>query len=298
VTVSGNAISLTNGALGLGQHQCQFSVNVKSSICGTLLNDRTNFSQVTNLDVTHTQAALIVDGCIGGESPTPTPTPAHPSCGVKTDEISCDANGSGGYLYAFTVTNNTGHVVTDVLLTPKPNSGITIDRQQPQLPAGGIAIGASLTLHATIKGGKPEQPVCFDVTLMTQDGDCCTTEVCPVLPECCAVAKEESIECNQDGTFTYAMSIVNTGVNTIEHIYLYPPAGVTMTPNYFSVSLKPGETFTTKVTIKGAKPGDKLCFDISLHTANMAKCCEGQQCIVLPACHLTGNVPSDRPRRP
>jgi uncharacterized repeat protein (TIGR01451 family) len=286
VTVSNaNAITVSNAILTQFQHQCQFSVNVSASSCGTLLNDRTNFSQVTNLDVTNAQSALTVTGCKGDESPTPTPTP---TCGVKTDEISCKSDGTGGYLYTFTVTNNTGHVVTDVLLTPAPNSGITINPRQPSLPPGGIAVGASLTLSASINGGKPEQPACFDVTLMTKDGDCCTTRVCPVLPECCAVAKEESIECNRDGTFTYTLSIVNTGLKTIEHIYLYPPAGVTMTPNYFSVSLKPGDTFTTKVLIKGARPGDKLCFGISLHTANMENCCQGQQCIVLPACPVPG----------
>jgi hypothetical protein len=250
----------------------------KASSCGTFVNDQTNFSHVTNLDVTKARDTLTVTGC----------PPSAESCPVKTNEISCKADGTSGYLYSFTVTNNTGRVVTDVLLTPPPNSGITIDPQQPPLPTGGIAIGASLTLQVTISGGKPEQAACFDVTLMTKDGECCTTRVCPVLPECCAVAKEESIECNKDGTFTYTMSIVNTGVDTIEHIYLYP-ADVTMTPNYFHVSLKPGNTFTTKVTIKGAKPGDKLCFDISLHTANMEKCCQGQQCIVLPACPVSGS---------
>lgn len=283
VTISpdGHTITLTGGQLvgpnadGSGKHSCQIIVKVQATgACGVYRNTKDNFSQVTNLDVSGINEQLEVGDC-------PPPTD---SCEVKTNEISCKADGTGGYLYTFTLTNNTGHVVTDVLLTPAPNSGITINPRQPSLPPGGIAVGASLTLSASINGGKPEQPACFDVTLMTKDGDCCTTRVCPVLPECCAVAKEESIECNKDGTFTYTLSIVNTGLNTIEHIYLYPPAGVTMTPNYFSVSLKPGDTFTTKVLIKGAKPGDKLCFGISLHTANMENCCQGQQCIVLPAC--------------
>jgi len=218
-----------------------------------------------------------------------TGSPPTGSCEVKTNEVSCKAESSGGYLYSFTVTNNTGHVVTDILLTPLANSNLTLSPLQfPLLPAG-LAVGASQMFQTTIKGGKPEEPACFFVTLMTRDGDCCTTRVCPVLPECCAVAKEEGIECNNDGTLTYTVSIVNTGTNTIEHIYLYPPAGVTMTPNYFAVSLKAGDTFTTKVTINGAKAGDKLCFDLSLHTANMENCCQGEQCIVLPACPVSGS---------
>jgi uncharacterized repeat protein (TIGR01451 family) len=281
ISSDGRTVTLTGGQLvgpnadGSGQHSCQIIVKVKATgVCGVYKNTKDNFSQVTNLDVSGINQQLEVVGC---------GTTAE-SCAVKTDEISCKSDGSGGYLYVFTVTNNTGHVVTDILLTPPANSQITVSpRQFPLLP-GGLANGASLSLQATITGGQPEQQACFDVTLMTQDGECCTTRVCPVLPECCAVAKEESIECNNDGSYTFTMSVVNTGVNTIEHIYLYPPAGVTMTPNYFAVSLKPGQTFTTKVTIKGAKPGDRLCFDISLHTANMEKCCKGQQCIVLPAC--------------
>jgi uncharacterized repeat protein (TIGR01451 family) len=276
VSVSGgNSIVLSNASLASGQASCQFSVNVKASSCGTFVNDRSNFSKVTNLDVTNAQATLTVTGC-------PPPTE---SCGVKTNEISCNADGTGGYLYTFTVTNNTGGVVTDILLTPPANSGITLSDTQFHLSAG-LANGASHTLQVTIKGGHAGQEACFYVTLITKDGECCSTRVCPLLPECCGTARDERIECNKDGSYTYTMSIVNTGPDTIEHIYLYPPAGVTMTPNYFAVSLKPSDTFTAKVTIKGAKPGDKLCFDISLHTVNMEKCCKGQHCIVLPECQL------------
>jgi uncharacterized repeat protein (TIGR01451 family) len=269
---------------GSGQHSCQISVKVQAgAVCGVYKNTKDNFSQVTNLDVAGINQQLEVTGC---------GTPAN-SCGVKTEEISCKTDGTGGYSYTFTVTNNTGHVVTAVLLTPKPNSGISIDPQQPKLPTGGIAVGASFTGTATISGGKPNQPACFTVTLMTQDGECCTTEVCPVLPDCCGVAKDESIECNGDGSYTYAVSIVNTGPNTIEHIYLNPPAGSTLSQTYFSVSLKPGDTFTAKVIIKGAKPG-KYCFGISLHTAGMKDCCSGEHCVTLPECPIKTKQTPDR----
>lgn len=219
------------------------------------------------------------------EIPCPDEVVQQPSCPVKTDEIACKTDGTGGYSYTFTVTNNTGHVVTDVLLTPKTNSGITINPQQQPLPPGGIAIGATFTGHATISGGKGSDKACFTVTLMTKDGECCTTEVCLVLPDCCGIAKDETIECNGDGTYTYVFTIVNTGPNTIEHIYLNPQAGSTMSQTYFSVSLKPGDTFTGKVTIKGAKPG-RYCFGISLHTAGMKDCCSGEHCLILPECQL------------
>jgi uncharacterized repeat protein (TIGR01451 family) len=282
ISTDGRTITLTGGQLvgsnadGSGKHSCQIIVRVKASdTCGVYRNDKTNFSHVENLDVTNAQATLTVTGCT-------TPT----ECGVKTNEISCKSDGTGGYLFTFTVINNTGQVVTDILLTPPANSGITLSDTQFHLSPG-LANGATHTLQVTIKGGHAGQEACFYVTLMTKEGECCTTRVCPVLPECCGTVRDESIECNNDGSYTYTLSIVNTGSDTIEHIYLYPPAGVTMTPNYFAVSLKPGDTFTGKVTITGAKPGDKLCFDISLHSANMEKCCKGQHCIVLPECRLS-----------
>jgi uncharacterized repeat protein (TIGR01451 family)/fimbrial isopeptide formation D2 family protein len=281
ISADGRTISLTGGTLvgqnadGSGKHSCQISIKIKATgVCGVYKNTKDNFSNVTNLDVSGINQQIEVTGC----------TPPEELCSVTTKEIACKEDGSGGHLYTFTVTNNTGHVVTDILLTPPANSNFTLSQQQFSLLPAGLASGASLTLQVTINGGQPEQPACFDVTLMTKEGECCTTRVCPVLRECCGIVRNVSIECNQDGTFTYTLSVVNTGVDTIEHIYLYPPAGVTMTPNYFPKSLKPGETFTTKVIIKGAKPGDTLCFDISLHTANMAKCCKGHHCILLPKC--------------
>lgn len=273
VSISGgNTITFANGALAQGQHQCQFVVNVKASSCGEFVNDRTNFSQVTNLDVTGAQATLTVTDC---------PTT---SCEVVSKEISCRTDDAGGYLYTFTVTNNSGYLGTDILLTPPANGNFTFSQQQFPLLPGGLADGASITLSVNINGGTPKQEACFYVTLLTADGECCTTRVCPVLPECCGFVRDENIECNKDGSYSYTLSVVNTGVNTLEHVYLYPPAGVTMTPNYFAVSLQPKGTFTTTVTIKGAKPGDKLCFDISLHTQDMKNCCKGQKCIFLPEC--------------
>lgn len=219
------------------------------------------------------------------EIPCPEET-AQESCSVKTNEISCKTDGSGGYLFNFTVTNNTGKPVTHVLVTPPPNSNFTISPQNVPIPGGVLANGQSTTLQVTINGGVPEEKICFPVTLMTEDGPCCTIEVCTQLPNCCAVATNVKITCNKDGSYTYVLSIINTSANQIQHIYLYPPAGVTMTPNYFAVSLAPGATFQSPpITIKGARPGS-FCFGLSLHTEGMKDCCSGDQCVSLPECPL------------
>ena len=224
-----------------------------------------------------------------GDVEIPCPEDSAQTCAVKTDEISCKKDGTGGYLFTFTVTNNTGKPVINVLLTPPPNSNFSITPQNPPLPGGVLLNGQSTTIQVTITGGQPGKQICFPVTLMAQDGPCCTIEVCPVLPNCCAVAENVSIKCNPNGSYSYVLSIVNTSPNTIQHIYLYPPAGVTMTPNYFAVSLAPGATFQTPlITITGAHAGS-FCFRLSLHTKGMEECCSGDQCVTLPACQIPGS---------
>lgn len=279
ISSDGRTITLSGGQLigsnsdGSGKHSCQIVVKVKATgECGLYANTKGNFSDVKNLDVSGAHAQLEVTGCI----------PTTNSCEASTKEISCLADGSGGYLYLFSVTNNTGHLVTDILLTPPAGSNFTLS-QQHFTPTGGLANGASITLQLTIYGGQPGQEACFDVTLMSEKGECCTTRVCPVLPDCCGVVRDDSIECNKDGTYSYTLTIVNTGANTIENVYLYSTGGATMTPGYFPASLKPGDKLTIKVMIKGAKPG-KFCFRVSMHTANMKDCCSITHCIVLPDC--------------
>ncbi len=227
-----------------------------------------------------------------GESELPIQEPAR-SCYATTKEITCKTDGSGSYLYSFVVTNNTGETVTSALLTPPPNSNFTITSQTPPLPGGSLATGQQVTLPLTITGGQPGQNICFNVTLMTKEKNCCTVELCVTLPDCCATLKTEKIECSANG-YTYTFSATNNTASTIENIYLYPTAGVTLTPNYFSVSLAPGAASgPLTVTIAGAPPGS-FCFNASFHTKGMKACCTINQCITLPDCNLTADCADGR----
>lgn len=200
---------------------------------------------------------------------------------VVAGEAVCKTDGSGGYTYTFTVTNNSGHDVNQILLTPVDGS-LTLKDQTLNIT---LQNGQSTTITVDIGNVKPDARHCFYVTLMTKDGPCCTIRVCPELPDCCAVAKG-SFECDPRGEYRGTFTIVNTSPNVIKNIYLYPPAGVTMSQTYFAVTLAPGQSFTTPViTIKGAKPG-RFCFRISMHTADMKDCCSIDVCIVLPECHI------------
>lgn len=216
---------------------------------------------------------------------------------VTAREAVCKMDGSGGYTYTFSVTNNSGKDVTQILLTPPPGSGLVLSDQTFPLTTP-LPNGQSTTITVDIGNVKPGTPPCFFVTLMSKDGPCCTIKVCPVLPDCCATATGK-FACDPKGSYTGSVTIVNTSANTIKNIYLYPPAGVTMSQTYFAVTLAPGQSFTTPlITIKGAKPG-RLCFRVSMHTEDMKECCTVDVCIVLPECgHPAGDgsgIPITRP---
>jgi hypothetical protein len=209
------------------------------------------------------------------------PLDGEASCRAATREIVCDKN--GGYVYTFTVTNNTGSDVTSVLVTPPPNGGFSISPQIPQIPGGVIHNGQSVTLQVKITGGQPGQTICFPVTLIGKER-CCTIQVCVALPNCCAAFSEPKIKCNKDGSYSYTFTVTNKTPNFVQHIYLYAPAGSSITPSYFAVNLASGATSQPlTVTIAGAKPG-KFCFRVSLHTEGMKTCCIFEQCIELPSC--------------
>jgi hypothetical protein len=214
---------------------------------------------------------------------------------VEGKEAVCKLDGSGGYTYTFTVTNHSGKDVDQILLTPKVAAGITLSKQVFPLTTP-LHNGQSTTITINIGNVTPGASSCFFLTLMTKDGPCCTVEVCPMLPDCCATATGK-FACDPKGNYTGTFSIVNTSPNTIKHIYLYPPAGVTMSQTYFAVTLASGQSFTTPViTIQGAKPG-KFCFRISMHTQDMKECCSVDVCIALPECgvHIGAASPLLKP---
>lgn len=203
-------------------------------------------------------------------------------CAAATREIACGKNGT--YVYTFTITNNTGSTVTSVLLTPPIGAGYSISPQSPPLPGGSLANGQSATLQVTITGGQAGQKICFPITLLSKERGCCTVEVCVTLPNCCAIINTVKLACNPDGTYSYTFTVTNRTSSNVQHIYLHAPAGTTITPSYFAVSLAAGATSQPlTVTISGAKPG-RFCYGISLHTEGMKTCCTFDHCIELPEC--------------
>jgi hypothetical protein len=127
--------------------------------------------------------------CGGTPTPTPTPTPtATPPvtptatpCAEAKGEARCLPN--GGYSYTFSVTNNSGNAMSQILLTPVQGSTFTLSPQLANLPTP-LQNGQSTTLTTIIGNTKPGDKVCFFVSLMSDNAPCCTTQVCPTLPRC------------------------------------------------------------------------------------------------------------------
>lgn len=112
----------------------------------------------------------------------PTTDTTPPSCAPVTDkEIRCEPN--GGYSYTFTVTNNAGSDMSQILLTPLPGSTFTLSQELFNLPAP-LHNGESTTLTVGIGPGKPGEKICFFLSLMSDKAACCMVKVCPKLPKC------------------------------------------------------------------------------------------------------------------
>lgn len=227
-------------------------------------------------------------GFIQGVNPAPEfdlyfregPEEKKGSCLAEGKDISCELNSAGGYSYTFTATNNTGQPVTNVLVTPPNGSTFTITPQMIPVSLGPGQTSPPLTV--SISGAPQGQKICFTITLMGKDGtSCCTVEVCPLIPSCCG---QVALSCVEGSPGKYNLTITNLTSNTVSNVYLYSPAGVTMTPSYFPVTMGPGGSTTQTVTISGTGPGKDLCFRVSLHTKHMKECCSFEICLKVPEC--------------
>jgi uncharacterized repeat protein (TIGR01451 family) len=138
---------------------------------------------------TPTPTASPVD--TGSPTPTPTPTPiASPGCAQVTGDARCLPN--GGYTYTFTVKNNSGKPMSQILLTPMQGSTFTLTPQLTNLPTP-LQSGQSTTVTTNISNVKPGDKVCFFVSLMSDKAPCCIVQVCPTLPQCGGVSPTPTV---------------------------------------------------------------------------------------------------------
>ena len=209
-------------------------------------------------------------------------------CTVELDTVECDLGNPGTINITGTITNNSGADATRLVLTPIPTGGgVTL---LPNVIPVNIPDGTTGSFSTQLSGYTDGEEVCFQVTLLDPTFEiCCTTEVC-VTPDCdCLQVRASTVEIECDpftGEYTVNFEIDNLTGATIYHAYVFPPPGITMTPNYFAFPGGiPDQTSTgpISVVITGAKAG-KFCFDVTLHDESLIECCGREVCIDLPEC--------------
>lgn len=207
------------------------------------------------------------------------------SCSSIDDvKILCALNSAGGVNYTFTITNNSGVTAYYALLTPPIGSGVTFTPNIIPLPP--LANGSSTTVSTTIQGATPGQQLCFNLTLVDQNiQNCCSIEHCIDIPRCdCAQVRTQSFMCIGPGMYTYTFTLANLSGGPIQHIFLFPPAGITFAPNYFALGapLPNFGTVNLTTTVTGA-PGQQFCFRVSVHDQHLMECCSIEHCVTLPS---------------
>ena len=209
-------------------------------------------------------------------------------CTIELDTVECDLGNPGTLNITGTITNNSGADATRLVFTPIPTgSGVTFT---PNTIPVNIPNGSSGSFSTQLSGYTDGEEVCFQVTLLDPTYEiCCTVEVC-VTPDCdCLQVRQStvSVECDPfTGDYTVTFEIDNLTGAPIFHAYLFPPSGITMTPNYFAFPGGiPDQTSTgpISVVISGANAGE-FCFDVTLHDEALFECCGREVCIDLPEC--------------
>lgn len=113
------------------------------------------------------------------------------------------------------------------------------------------------------------------------------------IPGCAQVAGDA--HCLSDGSYSYTFNVTNNSGNPASQILLTPAQGTTftLTPQLtnLSSSLNSGQSTSVTTTISNAKPGDKVCFFVSL-MSDKTQCCIIQVCLTLPDCGQVSPTPT------
>lgn len=224
----------------------------------------------------------------------------EPDCTGTVESILCSLDGSGSVTVNLEVFNNTNVAAQHLLFTPMPpGSPVTITPNM--LLNNPIPIGGSKTVTLTISGLTPGQEFCFITTLLDDTfQQCCSFETC-INPDCDCLQVHpgsETIVCDPaTGQYTYSFKFDNLTPDVLHHIFLFPPAGIKITPTYMPLvpPVGPGQTsqlITLTISGPNAVANAQVCFMMSIHNINMNECCAREICITLPDCE-TKKEPDD-----
>lgn len=146
--------------------------------------------------------------------------------------------------------------------------------------AGPVAVGKVPYTY-----GNTAPATCTDPTTETASG--------------CAPVVDKEVKCEPNGGYSYTFTVTNNAGSDMSQIFLTPLPGSTFTlsQELFNLPspLPNGQSTTLSVGIGTGKPGEKICFFLSL-MSDKAACCMVQVCPKLPKCNDTTYAsPTPRP---
>jgi hypothetical protein len=210
---------------------------------------------------------------------------AQKPCEFETVDIDCVPQADGGldFLWTVSITNNSPNMA-NILPDPAfaPNNVILLD--PPAAP------GDKILLDIPIDGGKPGEQFCFSATLASSEGDeCCTEEICILLPECDCFDSDIAVaDLPGSGSFTVNLSILNLEPFTAEWITVaVSPSGAgTVTPSLVNIPATPpfATVSTGLLTISTtAAPGSTITLIVGMHAQTFHPCCFVEIPVEVPA---------------
>lgn len=217
--------------------------------------------------------------CDGSCEPPPPPTSTCAT--VNVEPLAC-VGGAGGYALSLDITNDTNQPIAYVLLTDPHVAPNVITLPSPLQP------GDSTTVSVTVNGVNPGASLCLNVGMTNESHEeCCSQNVCFDIPACCFGIENEKATCipgKPGGEFTYAFDFQNRTLDVIEHVFLFSPSGITVSPDYVDVPSTPpnGMAHVGPIDISGATPGEELCLTVGIHDEEMNQCCADEVCFVVP----------------
>ncbi len=173
-------------------------------------------------------------------------------------------------------------------------SGFVSNLQNPVIPFAAITATGIYTVTASY--GQ-----CCKYTLSIKVGvkNCCETS--PVANDCCLDFTSKGIKCVA-GVYYFSFCVKNNSGHNIQQVKVFSTtAGVNYTPNIFSVSLAPGQTYCNTVVVSGpnAVAGNTVCMKAELVEIDKNKCEEiwfciskNELCLPLPFCPVVQNCDS------
>jgi len=198
---------------------------------------------------------------------------------VKIKEALCDKNGT--FTVTTQVTNNSGHAVQYVLISPPTGATYSVS---PNVVPVSLADGQSTAVTVTITGATPGQKICLNYLLQDVEGrTCCKIQECITLPECsCLRIVESKIGCDPGpATYVYTATVQNMTGGTIQQLFVIPSIG-TVTPQLVATNLPPNGTATITLHLSGVSALQTVCLLLTAYGDDLKECCTIRVCVKLP----------------